>query len=103
MSPKIARIAWGGVLAGCVVSLVAFSTGRAQNEDSVTVAALVPQNAVLYVDAEGSDKSAAAFEKTAAHKALIESGLMGVFEKAFEDLAATQPGGPAAFAGRATF
>lgn len=101
MSPKITRIAWGGVLAGCVVALVAFSTGRAQNEDSVPVAALVPQNAVLYVDAEGSEKSAAAFEKTAAHKALVESGLMGVIEKAFEELAATQPGGPAVFAEQA--
>ena len=101
MSPKIARIAWGGVLAGCVVALVAFSTGRAQNEDSVPVAALVPQKAVLYIDAEGSDVSAEAFQKTAAYKALIESGLMGVIEKAFEELAATQPGGPAVFAEQA--
>lgn len=97
MSPKIARIAWGSVLTGCVVALVAFSTGRAQNENSVPVATLIPQNPVLYVDVEGTDKSSEAYSKTAAHKALVESGLMGVIEKAFEEIAATQPGGAGAF------
>lgn len=101
MSPNISRIAWGTVLTGCVVALVAFSTGRAQNNDTVPVAALVPQNAVFYIDAAGSDVSAEAFEKTAAYKALIQSGLMGVIEKAFDDLAATAPGGPAVFAEQA--
>ena len=97
MSPNLTRIAWGSVLTACVVALVVFSTGQAQNEkDAAPVATLIPQKAVLFVDVEGTDVSGEAYSQTAAHKALVESGLMPMIEKVFEQLAATQPGGPGA-------
>jgi type II secretory pathway pseudopilin PulG len=101
MSPKLSRIAWGSVLTACVVALVVFSTGQAQNENSAPVATLIPQKAVLFVDVEGTDVSGEAYSKTAAHKALVESGLMPMIEKVFEQLAAAQPGGAGAIAEQA--
>jgi hypothetical protein len=101
MSPKLTRFAWGSVLTACVVALVVFSTGQAQNENSAPVATLIPQKAVLFVDVEGTDVSGEAYSKTAAHKALVESGLMPMIEKVFEEIAATQPGGPGAIAEQA--
>jgi type II secretory pathway pseudopilin PulG len=101
MSPKLSRIAWGSVLTACVVALVVFSTGQAQNEKSAPVATLIPQKAVLFVDVEGTDVSGEAYSKTAAHKALVESGLVPMIEKVFEQLAATQLGGRGAIAEQA--
>ena len=91
MSPNVARIAWGSLLTGCVVALVAFSTGQAQNEEAVPVESLVPQQAVLYVDFDGTDQTDEPYSKTAAHKALVESGLMPVIQKMFDDLSEMAP------------
>ncbi|MFP6766352.1 MAG: hypothetical protein VB858_22170, partial [Planctomycetaceae bacterium] len=95
MSPKVARIAWGSLLTGCVVALVAFSTGQAQNAEAVPVESLVPQQAVLYVDVDGTNETDEPYSKTAAHKALVESGLMPVIQKMFDELGEMAPGGAA--------
>jgi len=95
MSPNFARIAWGSLLTGCVVALIAFSTGQAQNEDAVPVESLVPQRAVLYVDFDGTDQTDGPYSQTAAHKALVESGLMPVIQKMFDELGEMAPGGAA--------
>ena len=99
MSPKAARLAWGALLGGCLLSLGILSLGQAQNDEPKNVAELIPQDSVLLLNFDGSATHKEAFARTAAHQALFESGLVPLFQKGLAELAAKSPAGPAATEG----
>ncbi|MCA9079315.1 MAG: hypothetical protein KDA58_02100, partial [Planctomycetaceae bacterium] len=61
------------------------------NRTNTNPAGLLPENAVLFVQMDGSLEHQAAFEQTACYEALYESGLMGVFERLMEQLSGAAP------------
>ncbi len=96
MSPKVTRLAWGTLLGGCLLTLGFLSMGQAQNDEPKKVAELIPQDSVLLLNFDGSATHSEAFAQTAAHQALFESGLVPLFKRGLEELAAQSPAGPAA-------
>ena len=99
MSPKAARLCWGVLLGGCLLSLGLLSMGQAQNEDPKTVAELLPQESIVLVKCDGSELHEEAFAKTAAHKALFESGLVPLLQRTITEMLAQSPAGPVATEG----
>lgn len=66
-----------------VASLVGWTYAQ-RGADSVAPEKLLPARSIVYLKFNGSLKTDAAFRQTASYKALHESGLMGVIEKAME-------------------
>ena len=99
MSPTVSRIAWTltfGVTLG--LCLLVAPWGQAQPEKAAKAPhQLLSQHSVLYVGWDGEEAHRAAFEKTAAHQALYDSGVMETIDKvsrAFREIAEKQnPGG----------
>ena len=80
MSTIQSRLAWGGLFALLGVALV-LSIGQAQPAEEVSVESLIPKDPVLFATWDGSDAHQAAWEQTAAHDAIYETGLINVFHK----------------------
>ena len=83
MSPRQARISWG-LLAGVLGIGLTMSIADAQNDEPKPAVELVPAGTVLFLGHDGAEKHQAAWEKTAAHEAMYESGMVAVLEKLFE-------------------
>ena len=66
---------WMGMSLGCVIMGWAFAAGSSAPPEQ-----LLPANAVLLANVDGSLPHKAGFEKTAAYAALYESGLVDVFK-----------------------
>ena len=57
-----------------------------RGDDPVAVEKLLPERSIIYAKAHGSLTTDAEFKKTAAYKALYESGLMQAIEDGFNSL-----------------
>ncbi|MGZ0169354.1 MAG: DUF1559 domain-containing protein [Planctomycetales bacterium] len=85
MSPSQARISWG-LFAGVLGIVLTLTIADAQNRDQQSVEELIPASTVLFVGHDGAESHKGAWEKTAAHEAMYESGMMAVVEKLFQFL-----------------
>ena len=87
MSPRQTLLGWGTVLLACLALCASLTIDRnpshaaqqdvqeSTNEDKLAPEALIPANPILYVNWGGEGTHRDAFEKTAAHAAIYESGL----------------------------
>ena len=83
MSPRQAPISWG-LLAGVLGIGLTMTIADAQNDKPQPIEELIPAGTVVFLGHDGAEKHQAAWEKTAAHEAMYESGMVGVLEKLFE-------------------
>lgn len=83
MSQRQARFSWG-LLAGLVGIGLTLTIADAQNEEPRPAEELIPAGTILFVGHDGAQKHKEAWEKTAAHEAMYESGMVAVLEKLFE-------------------
>lgn len=82
---------WWGV-GGTVCLFVAVGWSFAQRERaSAPVESLLPQDAVVFYSIDGADKHRAAYEGTAAHDAIVKSGLWQALEETINRLGGFSP------------
>lgn len=91
MTPLQTRASWG-LAVTAIGALAIASTSSAQKAKQPHE--LMTANTVAYFSQDGSLEHEAAWKKTAAHKALHDSGLMGVVEKLGEFVKEQMPQGP---------
>lgn len=78
-------VALGAAVAAVAVALVSYSVSQAQPAKDVAPETLLPQDSILYIGWDGSAAHRDAWQQTAAHDALYESGLMDAVKKLFAD------------------
>ncbi|RLS58269.1 MAG: DUF1559 domain-containing protein [Planctomycetota bacterium] len=77
------RISFVVTIAALVLLGIGWGYGQGRTVKVVAPETLLPGDAVLMAKVDGALLHAEAFEKTAAHDALVKSGLLGFFEKSF--------------------
>ncbi len=84
MSQRQARISWGLLAAVCLGICLTLSIARGQNQKSRPAEEFLPKNTVLFAGQDGAAKHKRAWENTAAHEAMYDSGMVAVLEKIVE-------------------
>ncbi len=92
------NLSWGLLLAICAGAFwLGWSPGEAQvgapGKESPAPETLLPAGAVLYIGCDGLGPHEAEFEKTAAYKAVYDSGLMDAISKLIDAVALKAGGG----------
>lgn len=80
MSPRQARYSWG-LFAGVLGIVLTLTIADAQNRKPRGPEELLPAGTVLFIGHDGAEKHKEAWENTAAHEAMYESGMVEVLEK----------------------
>ena len=80
MTPRQTRYSWG-LFAGILGVALTLTIADAQNSKASGPEELMPAGTVLFIGHDGAEKHKVAWEKTAAHQAMYESGMVEVLEK----------------------
>ena len=83
MSLRQSRFSWG-LLAGLLGIGLTLTIAANQRAEPRPVETLIPVETVLFLGHDGAEKHKAAWEQTAAHESMYESGMVGVVEKVME-------------------
>lgn len=85
MSKNQSFVAWG-ILALVLGAALTLSTAAVQDEPAGVVPQLISADTVLYLSYDGSERHKSAWEQTAAHEAMYQSGMVNVLEKLLESV-----------------